>query len=53
MTNLTYNEVPQALAQLLDKVNHLEKLITSQRPQQTQEAPEWMNLFGSPAKFRV
>lgn len=44
MTNLTYNDVPQALAQLLDKVNHLEQLITTQQPQQTPEAPEWMNL---------
>ena len=44
MKEFTFNDVPQALAQLLDKVNHLEQLITSQRPQQTPEAPEWMNL---------
>lgn len=44
MTNLTYNDVPQALSLLLDKVNHLEQLIKTQQTQQTPEAPEWMNL---------
>ena len=31
MKEFTFNDVPQALSLLLDKVNHLEQLIASQR----------------------
>lgn len=44
-TNITFNDVPQALSLLLEKVSHLEHLIeTQQQPQQAKESKQWMNL---------
>jgi len=41
---ITFNDVPQAVAHLINKVEKIETLLTENQPQ-TQEADKWLNLI--------
>ena len=41
-TEITFNEMPQALAHLINKVDQLETLLSEKQPQQ--DSDKWLNL---------
>jgi excisionase family DNA binding protein len=46
MENLTFNELPQAVTQLYDKLNNIERLLLEQGNEQPQETESWFDLSG-------
>jgi excisionase family DNA binding protein len=43
MTAISFNEMPEAMAHLISKVENIETLLNTQQPQE-QEADRWLNL---------